>query len=261
MYWKSQSWLFHIRLKVVQCIMEPMILYHNLATPKCLGGISILNLSKHMMARRFLLLQDMCSKSQPWPFHVRLKVVQCIMEPMILYYLPLLPWTKKALHSILQPLRYLLWKKRDKMGITWVAWNHLATPKRLGGTGILNLSKHMMARRFSLLQDMCSESQPWISIAQYFIENKGFTHGRTKIEASWWQLLNGCISLKISGSTCVQHLATSWQEALSLCVWKPSSSREHCNSLHKELLVSYAGQERRDCGLILIVSFVWGSNR
>ena len=51
------------------------------------------------------------------------------------------------------------------MGITWVAWNHLETPKRLGGTGILNLSKHMMARRFSLLQDMCSTSQPWISIA------------------------------------------------------------------------------------------------
>ena len=65
-------------------------------------------------------------KSQSWPFHVRLKVVQCIMEPMILYFLPLLPsWTKKALHSILQPLRYLLSKKRDKMGITWVAWNHL----------------------------------------------------------------------------------------------------------------------------------------
>ena len=135
------------------------------------------------------------------------------------------------------------------MGITWVAWNHLATPKRLGGTGILNLSKHMMARRFSLLQDMCSKSQPWISIAQYFIENKGLTHGRTKIEASWWQLLNGCISLRISGSTCVQHLATSWQEALLLCVWKPSSGREHCNSLHKELLVSsrllcWPGKER-----------------
>ena len=67
---------------------------------------------------------------------------------MILYYSPLLPWTKKALHSILRPLRYLLWEKRDKMGITWVVWNHLATPKRLGGTGILNLSKHMMAHRF-----------------------------------------------------------------------------------------------------------------
>ena len=40
-------------------------------------------------------------KSQSWPFHVRLKVVQCIMEPMILSYLPLLPWTKKAVsHSL-----------------------------------------------------------------------------------------------------------------------------------------------------------------
>ena len=110
------------------------------------------------------LIEWMCSKLRDkfmyWKsqscrsFHVRLKVVQCIMETVILYYLPLLPWTKKALHSILQPLQYLLWKKRDKMGITWVAWNHLATPKRLGGVGILNLSKHMMARRFSLLQDM-----------------------------------------------------------------------------------------------------------
>ena len=70
------------------------------------------------------------------------------------------------------------------MGITWVAWNHLATPKRLGGTGILNLFKHMMARRFSLLQDMCSNSQPWISIVQYFIENKRLTHGRTTIMVS-----------------------------------------------------------------------------
>ena len=41
----------------------------------------------------------------------------------------------------------------------------------------------------------------------------------------------------------------SWQEALLLYVWKPSSSREHCNSLHKELLVSsrllcWLGKER-----------------
>ena len=72
----------------------------------------------------------MYCKSQSWPFHVCLKVVQCIMEAMILYYLPLLPWTKEALHSVLQPLGYMLWKKWDKMGITWVVWNHQA----LGGT-------------------------------------------------------------------------------------------------------------------------------
>ena len=35
-------------------------------------------------------------KSQSWPFHVRLKVVQCIMEPMILYYLPLFAMDKEG---------------------------------------------------------------------------------------------------------------------------------------------------------------------
>ena len=51
-------------------------------------------------------------------------------------------------------------------------------------------------------------------------------------------------------SSCVQHFKViSWQEAFLLCVWKPSSSREHCNSLQKELLVSsmllcWPGNER-----------------
>ena len=69
-------------------------------------------------------------QSQSWIFHVCLKVLQCIMEPMILYYLPLLAWTKKALHFVLQPLPHLMWRMKDKMGITWVAWNHLGTSKR-----------------------------------------------------------------------------------------------------------------------------------
>ena len=96
---------------------------------------------------------------------------------------------------------------------------------------------------------MCSYSQPWISIVQYFIENKGLTHRRTTIKASWWQLPNECISLKITSSSCVRNLIISWQEALLLCVWKPSPSRVHCNSLQKELLVSsrllcWPGNER-----------------
>ena len=50
-------------------------------------------------------------KSQSWPFDVWLKVVQCNIEPMILYFLPLLPWTKKALQDVLQPLRCTLYGK------------------------------------------------------------------------------------------------------------------------------------------------------
>ena len=94
-----------------------------------------------------------------------------------------------------------------------------------------------MARRFSLLQDMCSNSQPWISIVQSFIEKKGLTHGMTTIKASLRQLLNGCDSLRIPSSSWVHHLVISWQEALLLCVWKPSSSRDHCNSLQKTLRI------------------------
>ena len=36
-------------------------------------------------------------KSQLWPLHVRPKVVQCILIPMLLYFLHLHPWTKKLL--------------------------------------------------------------------------------------------------------------------------------------------------------------------
>ena len=78
-------------------------------------------------------------KSQFCSFHVCLKVVQCIMNTMILYYVSLLQWTKKYLHSIQQPLRHLVWRKRDKWINTQVAYNHLATPKRLGRVAILEL--------------------------------------------------------------------------------------------------------------------------
>ena len=177
-------------------------------------------------------------KTQLWPFHVRLKVVQCILIPMLLYFLPLLPWTKKTLQNILQPIRFMLWRKGEMKGVTWISWDHLATPKRLGGAGILNLEMHLMARRFALLRDVCQQDQPWISMMQYFIEHEGLVHGKTKIRASWWSLLNGSIPLKIRHSICVQHLVRSWQDALSLFEWGTLSDRETCNSLQNELLVS-----------------------
>ena len=85
-------------------------------------------------------------KSELWPFHVCHKLVQCIMEPMIFYFFPLLPWTKKALQDVLQPLRFMLWRKKDKQGVSWVSWDRLATPKRLGGAALLNVDMHLMAQ-------------------------------------------------------------------------------------------------------------------
>ena len=58
--------------------------------------------------------------------------------------------------------------------------------------------------------------------------------------------------LRIPCSSSIQHLFNSWHAVLSLVIWKPSSSREHCNSLQKRLLVSsrllcWYGEERLFC--------------
>ena len=140
-------------------------------------------------------------KSQSWLFHVCLEVGKCIMEPMLLYFLALLPWTQKALYSILQPCQLLLRRLRDKMGIPWVVYNYIATIYHLGETRKLNLSTHMMSHRIFSWQDMCV--QLWIFIVQYLIEKDGVTRGRMVMKASQWQLLNnGSIPLKIPYSLC-----------------------------------------------------------
>ena len=65
----------------------------------------------------------------------------------------------------------------EEEGYDGNTWNHLAIPKILRGARILDLSMCVPTRRFSLLQDMGSDLQPWISIVQYFLENK-VTHAR-----------------------------------------------------------------------------------
>ena len=69
------------------------------------------------------------------------------------------------------------------MGVTWISWDYLATPKRLGGASILDLEMHLMARRFALLRDIWQQNQPWISILQYFIEHEGLAQVKTNIQA------------------------------------------------------------------------------
>ena len=61
---------------------------------------------------------------------------------MLLYILPLLHHIKKALQTLLQPLWFMLWQKGEKMGASWISWDHLATPILLGGATILHLEMH-----------------------------------------------------------------------------------------------------------------------
>ena len=177
-------------------------------------------------------------KSQAWPFATRLKVVQAIMIPMISYFLPLLPWTKKSLDQLAQALKYTLWNKEFKIGINWVSWTHICTLKHLGGASLLNLEDHMVARRFSLLKGMCSGFQPWAEIICYFVEKVGIQCGRTNIATSWWHIINSTRSFKCSESYIVQHLVVSWQRCLKLFNWKPPDCRKNINSLPTEVITS-----------------------
>ena len=119
------------------------------------------------------------------------------------------------------------------------------------GAAILDSSMNIMAHRFSLLQDICLDSQPSISIVHYFIENVGIAQGKIMIKDSLWQLMNKCIPLRIPRFLCVQHLVGLLHEALS---WKPSSSIEH----YLCVLSYYVGLQRRDYVPNLTNFFVWG---
>ncbi|MCO5597147.1 hypothetical protein L7F22_051222 [Adiantum nelumboides] len=178
-------------------------------------------------------------KSQAWPFHVRLKVAQVIMLAMLSYFLPLLPWSRKALTALTQPIRFMLWKKRsNKPGLTWVSWKLISTPKRLGGAALLDVWVHLLARRWTLLQAMCVDSQPWIDMVIAFLEDVGIVQGKTRIAASWWDVVNASQSVCVSASSLLDHLVKSWQEVLRFTSWKPPDCRRADNSLLGEVLAT-----------------------
>ena len=177
-------------------------------------------------------------RSQSWPFHIRVKVVQSIMIPMVSYYLPLLPWSKKAVEKITQSMRSLLWAKKGKHGISWLAWDHICTPKRLGGAALLNVYEHMVARRFSLLISMFGNTQPWVEMVIFFIERIGIKFGKVKVETHWWNVVNSKRQVKCSMSWVVDQLLSSWQNVLEFVKWDPPSHRQHANSLQLEILAT-----------------------
>ena len=177
-------------------------------------------------------------KSQTWPFHVRLKVVQAIMIPMVSYFLPLLPWSKKHIDKLSATMRFLLWKRKEKVGRSWMAWEHICTPKRLGGVALLNLYDHMVARRFTLLKAMFLGDEPWTEMIVFFIEKQGIKVGRTPIKTSWWNVVNCDIRVNVLGSRIVNHLVNSWKAVLEFIHWHPSPERQHNNTLQMELLAT-----------------------
>ena len=60
-------------------------------------------------------------KSQAWPFSTSLNVVKATMIPMVSCFLPLLPWSNESRDQLTRSLKYTLWKKESKFGMSWVS--------------------------------------------------------------------------------------------------------------------------------------------
>ena len=112
--------------------------------------------------------------------------------------------------------------------MSWLAWDHVCTPKRLSGASILNLYEHMVARRFTFIQFMFEGVQPWTKMVVYFIENNIIKLGNMKVEANWW---NGIISerhVKCAMLVIVDRLLTSWLKYVVFCAMTSSTRMRMC---------------------------------
>ena len=76
------------------------------------------------------------------------------MVSMVSYYPPLLPWSKKALEMVSHSMQMLLWKIKGESALSWLPWDHVCTPNRLGGASILYLYEHMVACQFTFIRLM-----------------------------------------------------------------------------------------------------------
>ena len=76
--------------------------------------------------------KSMYCKSQSWSFLICLKVVQSIIEPIILYYLSLLPETKKGFALSFATSSIIVVEKEGRDGDNMGWWSHLITCKCLG---------------------------------------------------------------------------------------------------------------------------------
>ena len=89
-------------------------------------------------------------------------------------------------------------------------------PKMLGGTTLLNLEDHMVARGFNLLRGMCICTEPWVEIICPFVEKLGIYHGKTINNLYGGMLLNNAQAFKCLESIMVQQLVLSRQQRLKL---------------------------------------------
>lgn len=156
-------------------------------------------------------------KSDQWPLHVRLRIVQAILIPYLLYYLPLLDWKESHLKLIIKILMQFLWNKKQTRSMLCISWDMLCQPKEWGGLGILHLQSHLLARRATLLKNMLDKSAYWCLCLWEIISN-GTVNFHGKWELDDWSKLFSHAPLKVSGRTS-SMLIKSWKCICGKLIW------------------------------------------
>ena len=74
------------------------------------------------------------------PMEGRIKVINSILTPYVLYSLPLMKLSTTNWKEILSPIKSFLWKTivGEKRSFYWGKWKDAAKPKEWGGLGIIN---------------------------------------------------------------------------------------------------------------------------
>ena len=101
-------------------------------------------------------------KADEWPLHVCLRIVQAILLPYFIYYLPLLDWRASHITKINSLLISFLWgHSNGKRSFPLISWDTVSQPKVAGGLGILDIHCHIIARRATFLKHMYDARMPW----------------------------------------------------------------------------------------------------
>ena len=100
-------------------------------------------------------------------------------------------------------LWYLLWRKKVKMGITWVVWNHLTMRKCFGGADFCYCKICVHIHICGYLLSNISLRRVW-HIGRKWLRHRGGNY------------LMELFLLKIPCSSCTQHLVVSWDMWLML---------------------------------------------
>lgn len=147
---------------------------------------------------------------------MRWRIVQAILIPYILYFLPLLPWTKTSLSPLISSLRAFFWGNHKK-SIPFASWEVISSPTSAGGLGCIDLLHHAQARRMSLIHKMFVKTQTW-SVILWEMINAGTVHYFGQWNLAPWDKLFSHAPCKVKGLI-ASLLVNSWKECCKHLNW------------------------------------------